>query len=965
MFLIAKLTAPRPDYPSFGQPVLNRVFERAVTLFIAPDGYLLTDSLASVLVEQKLPICWLRLGLEDCDPGTLLLSLVSSLQRIYPGVGLATFSRMRRQPGPVVGWEPHFGQLAGEFSSVLPRGSMLVLENVENLAYSPATLNYLGSHFLPFLRDDIHTILISQERLPRASLPPKTQLIDLHDLRLDENVGIGNVLRMDAGMTPACINRSIWLTEGRVTALASLLQASILLGPALVEQEVKRAANMEDLLAHIARASLDGADDNALQSLALAIRLEYSHPSLRRSMQPIGPWLQPLSDGWDHMRSLWNRPLRKVLRTKSAPNNNTVRQAASLLAGQNAYFQAVNLYFETRDTASAARTIAKMADNMMDLGQWATLNAWMKRLPARDLEEWPWLVYVAGKISAAQGHLEPARQSFAASTSIFSHQQDPKGICLSLLAESALAAWRGDITHAKERALTAHIMAQRASLNWYQSWAAWQLGSLAANAGELEEALQWFGPAAALADQAGNYSVGEMLHLAEKLITRQRDLLRQRKAHEQAYLDMQRAEKEISARLQNLLNSPPENLDNLLETHGWTHVPLLPISSAFVQSMPGQKGDGFAFNFMETLANVLKPQPVRTASQSDASLLLQNWKSDLLDLAPPVIPATGITNSESVLVSSPPPASQRDIPAQGSQSRAEKENHSERQKQLLSKRAGRAHSTSQNHTNGFKKNPPSRQLSLIPTLRICLLGQFRVQMADLPLADWSNSRARSIFKYLVIHRDQAIQREVLMDTFWPSASPESARNNLNVAMHNLRAALHSTTAHPFVLFRDGAYQLDPSLALWVDVDEFEKHVQEGHRLEADGDPAGAMDEYEAGVDLYSGDFLSDDPYEEWPVLIRERLRVSYLDTLDRLSQMYFLRDEYNACITLCQLILGNDACREDAHCRLMRCYSRLGQDHLALRQYQVCVDALRAELDVNPAPVTISLYEKIRNHDPL
>jgi DNA-binding SARP family transcriptional activator len=68
------------------------------------------------------------------------------------------------------------------------------------------------------------------------------------------------------------------------------------------------------------------------------------------------------------------------------------------------------------------------------------------------------------------------------------------------------------------------------------------------------------------------------------------------------------------------------------------------------------------------------------------------------------------------------------------------------------------------------------------------------------------------------------------------------------------------------------------------------------------------------------------------------------------------------CITLSQLILNQDRCREDAHSMLMRCYNLQGQDYLALRQYQACAEALRLELDVTPAPETTKLYEQIRQH---
>jgi DNA-binding SARP family transcriptional activator len=223
----------------------------------------------------------------------------------------------------------------------------------------------------------------------------------------------------------------------------------------------------------------------------------------------------------------------------------------------------------------------------------------------------------------------------------------------------------------------------------------------------------------------------------------------------------------------------------------------------------------------------------------------------------------------------------------------------------------------------------------------------------------------AVFKYLLIHHDQPTSRDVLMDVFWPDASPEAARNRLHVALHSLRQRLRPVTDMPVVLFQDGAYYLNSDFHLWVDVDEFDLHADKGRRLEATGQITKATAEYELAIGLYQSDLLADNPYEEWPVLMRERLRVAYLDTLDRLSHIYFDRGEYAACITLCQLILIRGNCREDAHCLLVRCYSRQGQHHLALRQYHACVEALRTELEAAPAPTTTELYECVRCHKPV
>jgi DNA-binding SARP family transcriptional activator len=146
------------------------------------------------------------------------------------------------------------------------------------------------------------------------------------------------------------------------------------------------------------------------------------------------------------------------------------------------------------------------------------------------------------------------------------------------------------------------------------------------------------------------------------------------------------------------------------------------------------------------------------------------------------------------------------------------------------------------------------------------------------------------------------------------------------------------------------------------VEEFERLVNSGKRLESRNQMREAISNYEAAHSLYQGNFLEENSYDGWTALPREHLRMAYLDALDHLSQIYYNQESYAMCISLCQRILIQDPCREDSHCMLMRCYNHMGQDHLALRQYQACLNALRAELDVAPAPDTTQLFEQIRQH---
>jgi DNA-binding SARP family transcriptional activator len=249
-----------------------------------------------------------------------------------------------------------------------------------------------------------------------------------------------------------------------------------------------------------------------------------------------------------------------------------------------------------------------------------------------------------------------------------------------------------------------------------------------------------------------------------------------------------------------------------------------------------------------------------------------------------------------------------------------------------------------------------------PELAVHLLGPLHAAVDDVAVEDWPSARCRSLFGYLVTHREPWPAREVLMEVFWPESSPEASRNSLNVAIHGLRRTLRTITDMPVVVHACGAYRINRDLRLWLDVDEFDSRIKSARRFEDAGEIDKATRDYEDVEGLYRGDFMADDPYEDWAALTRERLRLAYLDALGRLSRLYFDAGQYTACASLCQRIIGKDPCREDAHRQLMRCYSRQNQPHLALIQYRACVRALADELGVGADPATTRLHDQIRQH---
>jgi ATP/maltotriose-dependent transcriptional regulator MalT len=125
----AKVLAPSGSSPEASHNAFEDAAKGGVTVLEAPSGHLLSEGLASAFARTNRHPLWVRLGPEDRDPGTFLVSLVSAAQSLCGDMGRATLTLMRTRPGPVFGWPQLFSLLACELRDGMGGGGALVFEN--------------------------------------------------------------------------------------------------------------------------------------------------------------------------------------------------------------------------------------------------------------------------------------------------------------------------------------------------------------------------------------------------------------------------------------------------------------------------------------------------------------------------------------------------------------------------------------------------------------------------------------------------------------------------------------------------------------------------------------------------------------------------------------------------------------------------------------------------------------------
>ena len=226
---------------------------------------------------------------------------------------------------------------------------------------------------------------------------------------------------------------------------------------------------------------------------------------------------------------------------------------------------------------------------------------------------------------------------------------------------------------------------------------------------------------------------------------------------------------------------------------------------------------------------------------------------------------------------------------------------------------------------------------------IVTLGAFRVLRPDGPVPNsaWQSKQARDVLKILASHRGKPVPRDVLMEALWPEQDPAPLANRLAVLLATIRAVLDPEKAHDtdhFVVSRSGAVALDLA-HVEVDVDRFL------HLVEA-GLDARNPELLVRAVELYAGDFLPEDAYEDWAAAMRDEARSTYVAAARALARH---ATDADSAARFLQRLLAVEPYDEEAHLALVETLVTAGRHGEARRRY-LRYTALMNEIDVEPAP---------------
>jgi DNA-binding SARP family transcriptional activator len=235
-----------------------------------------------------------------------------------------------------------------------------------------------------------------------------------------------------------------------------------------------------------------------------------------------------------------------------------------------------------------------------------------------------------------------------------------------------------------------------------------------------------------------------------------------------------------------------------------------------------------------------------------------------------------------------------------------------------------------------QERPGSPGWSAEPQLRLFVLGRTCVMNGDELLEGrWINNRAGHILKLLATERHRSVFSDEIISMLWPpDASPDT--RGVRYFVHELRDQLEPGGAvdppSSFVVATRGGYALDQS-RVWVDADAFEQLVTDGCAAAGEDDDR-ARDLIRDGVAMYRGDFLADEPYAEWALAERDRLRDLAASALRILAEIETRQDDLARATATLVRLTELEPFDIDVHRELFALLLRRGRRSESLRRYE-------------------------------
>ncbi len=171
-------------------------------------------------------------------------------------------------------------------------------------------------------------------------------------------------------------------------------------------------------------------------------------------------------------------------------------------------------------------------------------------------------------------------------------------------------------------------------------------------------------------------------------------------------------------------------------------------------------------------------------------------------------------------------------------------------------------------------------------LAVCAFGGLSFYYRGAPVSiSWESQKARLLFCYLLVTYDQWVHRDKVIELLWPGGDEGAAINNFKTTLSRLRKSFFGSRSINPVLTQGEAVRIDQN-AINLDASMFRNKATTGIKMLARGDIKAAKSYLEAAQDLYSGEFLPEEPFNQFITAARSELAALNSAVIISLGKIY-------------------------------------------------------------------------------
>jgi DNA-binding SARP family transcriptional activator len=242
-----------------------------------------------------------------------------------------------------------------------------------------------------------------------------------------------------------------------------------------------------------------------------------------------------------------------------------------------------------------------------------------------------------------------------------------------------------------------------------------------------------------------------------------------------------------------------------------------------------------------------------------------------------------------------------------------------------------------------------------------VLGPLEVQERGRAVAIGAGKR-RALLALLLLHVNEVVPVERLIDELWGERPPATAANALQVYVSQLRKEL-GTGDRQLLVRRGNGYVLEVAAGDF-DVTRFEDGVTAGGQALEAGQPARAADMLGAALALWRGPALADFAYEPFAQGEIARLEELRLVASEQRVEAELALGRHAQLVAELEALVRDHPFREGLRGKLMLALYRCGRQAEALAAYQDARRVLIEELGIEPGRSLRELEKAVLEQDP-